>query len=65
VGDTDVKAYLTNVMESFIAPIRERRKMYENDPALVTKILTEGTEKARTEVIKTLEELKTAMKLTI
>ena len=65
VGDTDVKAYLTNVMEEFIAPIRERRKIYEDDPALVTKILTEGTEKARAEVIKTVNELKTAMKLTI
>lgn len=65
VKDIDVKAYLTNVMEEFIAPIRERRKKYEDDPELVTKILTEGTERARGEVVKTLEELKSAMKLTI
>lgn len=65
VGDTDVKAYLSNVMEEFIAPIRERRKKYEEDPALVTKILMEGTERTRAEVVNTLAELKAAMKLTI
>lgn len=65
VGDVDVKAYLINVMEEFISPIRDRRKKYEDDPALVTKILIEGTDRARAEVVKTLAELKTAMKLTI
>jgi tryptophanyl-tRNA synthetase len=63
VGDVEVKKYLAEVLNNFLAPIRQRRSEYETQPALVEKILKEGTEKARIEAQKTLEEVKKAMKI--
>lgn len=63
VGDVEVKRYLSEVLNKFLEPIRERRSGYEKNPELVDKILKEGTEKARVEAQKTLEEVKKAMKL--
>ena len=62
VGDVEVKQYLAQVMERFIAPIRERRAQYEGDPQKVETILKEGTAHAREETQKTLRELKDALK---
>ncbi len=61
IGDVAVKDYLTEVMERFIAPIRERRMHYEQNPMEVERVLLEGTARARTETQKTLQELKSAM----
>ncbi|EKD90841.1 MAG: hypothetical protein ACD_30C00081G0012 [uncultured bacterium] len=63
VGDVEVKKFLVEVLNTFLEPIRERRKKYEEDPELVEKILKEGTQKARIEAKKTLTEVKKAMKL--
>lgn len=63
VGDIEVKKYLFQVLNNFLDPIRKKRVEYEDQPKLVEKILKEGTEKARTEAQKTLEEVKKAMKL--
>lgn len=63
VGDIEVKKYLVKVLNNFLDPIRENRARYERDPELVERILKEGTEKARVEAKKTLEEVKKAMKL--
>lgn len=65
IKDVEVKSYLGDVMEEFIAPIRERRQYYENNSAEVTRILREGTARTRSIVSDTLEELKSAIKLTI
>lgn len=63
VGDIEVKKYLVKVLNNFLDPIREKRAEFEKNPGLVEKILKEGTEKARTEAQKTLEEVKKAMKM--
>ncbi|MDO8573782.1 MAG: tryptophan--tRNA ligase [Candidatus Daviesbacteria bacterium] len=63
VGDIEVKKYLVKVLNNFLDPIRKKRTEYANQPELMEKILKEGTEKARTEAQKTLEEVKKAMKL--
>ncbi len=63
VGDIEVKKFLVKVLNNFLDPIRKRRAEYENQPELVEKILREGTERARTEAQKTLEEVKKAMKI--
>jgi tryptophanyl-tRNA synthetase len=47
VGDVEVKRYLVDVMQTFIAPMRERRKVYEDNPQLVLDILARGKEKVR------------------
>lgn len=63
IGDIEVKKYLVRVLNNFLDPIRKRRSEYESQPDLVDKILKEGTQKARAEAQKTLEEVKRAMKL--
>lgn len=61
IGDVEVKQYLAEVMERFIAPMRERRAQYEEDPQKVETILKQGTARAREETQKTLKELKDAL----
>lgn len=63
VGDIEVKQYLTGVLNTFLEPIRTRRKEYEAQPELVAKILEEGTQKARQAVNETMQEVRKAMKL--
>lgn len=63
IGDVEVKKYLVRVLNDFLDPIRKRRAEYEKNPELVERILKEGTEKARKEAQRTLEEVKRAMKL--
>ncbi|MBN2100686.1 tryptophan--tRNA ligase [Candidatus Dojkabacteria bacterium] len=63
VGDVEVKEKLANAMINFIAPIRERRKKYEDNPDLLREILSEGGKKARKEAKKTMSEVREKMKL--
>lgn len=63
VGDGTVKKLLINVLEEELAPIRERRKMYEQDIPQVYEILRKGLEKARETAAKTLDEVRDAMKI--
>ena len=65
IKDVDVKVYLLEVLERFLAPIREVRAEFEKQPDLVEKTLKEGTEKARAEAQKTLEDVRGAMKMGI
>lgn len=63
VGDVEVKQYLTQVLNQFLEPIRQRRAEYEAQPELVKHILREGTEKAQRVVSETMQEVRRAMKL--
>jgi tryptophanyl-tRNA synthetase len=61
VGDVEVKKYLAEVMKAFIAPMRERRKVYEDNPALVLDILARGKEKVRAIAGEALAEMREKM----
>ncbi len=63
LGDMVVKKYLLEFLEAFISPMRERRKLYENDRAQVMAILLEGTKRAALVAQQTLAEVKEAMHL--
>lgn len=63
LGDVKVKKFLNNVMQEELAPIRARRKEYEERIDDVYDILREGTKVARAEAAKTLAEVKHAMKI--
>ncbi|OGY26737.1 MAG: tryptophan--tRNA ligase [Candidatus Woykebacteria bacterium RBG_16_43_9] len=63
VGDIEVKKFLAEVLDKFLEPIRRRRAKLEQEKGMVEKILEEGSKKARTEAIKTLERVKEAMGL--
>ncbi len=63
VGDVDVKRRLVAALETFLAPIRERRAVIAAKPGLVDEILVAGSERARREAAETLREARHAMKL--
>ncbi len=63
LGDVIIKKRLIDVLDNFLAPIRERRAVYEANPQLVTDILKAGTERARAIAKQTLAEVKEVMKI--
>lgn len=63
LGDMTVKKYLIEVMQAFLAPIREKRAHFAKDPANVMKILEKGNEKAKERSEETLLLVKKAMKI--
>ena len=63
IGDVQVKEFLFEVLEEFLAPIRQSRIRFEKQPELIDQILKDGTAKACVEAQKTLAEVKCAMKI--
>ena len=62
-GCVQCKKELIEAMNTFLKPIREKRKYYDDNPEEVDKILKEGTEKAREKAKETIKEVKKAMKI--
>ena len=62
-GCVACKKQLAKNIIDYLAPIREKRKYYEEHPELIDKILKEGTEKARMVAKETMKDVKKAMKL--
>ena len=63
LGDVKVKKFLNNVIQKELAPIRERRKMWEQKTPEVYEILHKGSLEAKEVAAKTLENVKRAMKI--
>lgn len=63
LGDVKVKKFLNNVIQKELAPIRERRKMWEQKIPEVYEILHKGSLEAKEVAAKTLENVKRAMKI--
>lgn len=62
-GCVACKKQLAQNIIDFLAPMREKRKYYEERPELVDKLLITGTEKARKTAKETMKKVKRAMKL--
>ena len=56
-----VKKFLLNILNAELAPIRARRKEYEQDIAGVYDMLKAGCEAARAVAAETLDEVRRAM----
>ncbi|KKR71575.1 MAG: Tryptophan-tRNA ligase [Microgenomates group bacterium GW2011_GWC1_41_8] len=65
VGDVEVKKALVKALNTFLNPIRFRRKNFEEQKGLIDKVLTEGTKKARVEIQNTLQIVKQSLGLPI
>jgi len=63
IGCVACKKRMAAKLNDFLAPMRERRKKYLENPELVDQILIEGTAKARKEAAKTLEKVREVMKI--
>ncbi|MFA6963902.1 MAG: tryptophan--tRNA ligase [Patescibacteria group bacterium] len=63
LGDVTLKNRLNDILQELLNPIRAKREELAKDPDAIMKILEKGSEKARAITGKTLEEIKSAMKL--
>ena len=61
LGDVKVKRYLAEVLNTFLEPIRERRRELAKDPQAVLDIAFKGSQKVREIGAQTLKEVKTAI----
>ncbi len=58
LGYKESKDMLVEEIDGFVAPMREKRKKYEENPALVLEILKAGGKKVQTKVQKKMEIIK-------
>jgi tryptophanyl-tRNA synthetase len=63
VADVEVKERLTEAVNRFLAPMRERRAAYEADRGYVDSLIVDGTARTRDEVVATVREMRKAMGL--
>ena len=63
LGDMRIKKFLNSIIQEELRPIRERREELAKDIDAVYDILRKGSIEARKEVVKTLNEVKRAMKI--
>ena len=63
LGDVKVKKFLNNVIQAELAPIRERRKAWEQRLPDVYDILAEGSKRAEATAARTLADVRHSMKI--
>ena len=63
LGDVTVKKFLNNVIQSELAPIRERRHQWEQRLPEVCELLRLGSETAETKAAETLRDVRRAMRI--
>lgn len=63
LGDVKIKNLLFDCLEAFIAPIREKRKLYEQDKSQVWSILKTGTQAAQARAARTYKRVSQVMGL--
>lgn len=61
VGDVEVKEKLQKAINTFLDPIRDKRKEYAERKGYVDEVIYDGTRKMREEARVTLKEMKKAM----
>ena len=61
LGDVKIKMFLNNILQELLAPIRERRKVLEQDIDKIYKMLFKNSEEARKVAHETVEKMKKAM----
>ena len=62
-GCVACKKQLAQNIIDYLAPMRKKRKYYEERPELVDKLLIEGTEKGRKDAKETMKKVRHAMRL--
>jgi tryptophanyl-tRNA synthetase len=63
IGCIECKSWAADAIVSALAPIQERRVKFEQNPALVTAILSDGAHRAAARAEQTMQEVRTAMGL--
>jgi tryptophanyl-tRNA synthetase len=63
LGDAALKERLTHILQTFLAPIRERRARYAQDRDIVRDVLRDGTKASRSTASAVLEEVRDVFSL--
>ena len=63
LGDGTIKQRLFEVLNEFLSPIRKKREELAKDKGEILSLLKGGTERAREVTERTLQEVKSAMKI--
>jgi tryptophanyl-tRNA synthetase len=63
IGCAACKKSLSNVMNTMLSPVREKRREYEENMELVKEILLTGTEEIRRIAEETMKEIREAMSI--
>jgi tryptophanyl-tRNA synthetase len=63
VGDVEVKTKLANALNAHLDPIRQRREALLSKPDQLKEILFEGSKRARTVAVGTMERVRDAMRI--
>ena len=64
VGDVEVKRRLVAALNTFLDPIRQRRRdLLAENPSIVEDVLRSGATRARSEAAETIHQVRTAMQL--
>jgi len=63
LGDSVVKKRPDDVLQAFLAPIRDRRRALSRDPGYVLQVVTRGTARAREITDATLRDVRAALDL--
>ncbi len=63
IGDVEIKTYLSNVLNDFLEPIREKRLYFESNMNLVEEALDKGIKNARKSANETMELVRDKMKV--
>jgi tryptophanyl-tRNA synthetase len=61
IGCIECKAKMADHLIEWIAPVRERRVVYERHPGRVLEMIDEGSKRARIEAKKTMERVREAV----
>ena len=63
LGDVKLKRRLIDVLNTLIAPMRERREQFAQDPQAVMNVALEGSAKVREIAAQTMDEVRRVMRL--
>ena len=63
IGDVEIKTYLSNVLNDFLEPIREKRLYFESNMNIVEEALDKGIKNARESANETMELVRDKMKV--
>ena len=63
IGCIDCKSWLADAIVRALTPIQERRRHFEQDPAVVEDILQQGAIRARAQAAETMHQVRSAMGL--
>jgi tryptophanyl-tRNA synthetase len=64
-GAAKLKELVVDALNAYLTPIRTRRREIERDPGYVREVLVRGTERAREEGARTLDEVRQVMNMVL